>query len=654
MLKRRHEEENTIQPSRKKPPPTEVSEDVGRGDRLMLLGLELPEIDTSSFDLELLKQFKEKQEHLQMLEARSMSCLRKSIVDIEKAFKIFKIQEMEHDAIGLVKPSGTLQARLGHYLNQPSFSTIQNVYEDGETADDSNPCIRMILENGYAENKALIMDHLHYRSHTSEDITEVDSLTLQRHEGFTSEILESLEAKVVIVYGSNVQNRLIATRDLVHMQLWGEYSEVSIALDLEKNYNFSDDNYRFRRVFLFAAHPNRIMWQTKGNRALIRQDAILKAAANMAGVSDLVVPLFYQNKLWSRDNPQRSAVLKEIRDKIQISIPKKISTSPLSIHVPNESESSGWSGFSSNQSIHNNKILAESVLPLALTILNIEGNEHQFNWSNPRELPPPVLKWIQGSRYALFNSSQLPNCDHDIIQAICDTALGTKSTTQPSFKETLRSWIEKQDTLVRRALKRNFEDSVHSEVHCGVGQGLVLCCQRCGHESIDKNPLWAVKWPGHYFQFPKTCKSRTCSWRNFEPKELHLLRTPGQVSSIVKNEGFDPDYAFRLCLRTRDECSGLEQVVESWCLLCKEQTILSGNRTNHRPQYTLGRTPLYVERRPECLRCKLTARFVPVQEIASIMPRIVRDFAEQVVYLDREVKSHLMDSVLRPSARDPR
>ena len=58
-------------------------------------------------------------------------------------------------------------------------------YEDGETADDSNLCIRMIQENGYAEDEALMMDHLHYRSHTSEDITEVESPTLQRHETFT-------------------------------------------------------------------------------------------------------------------------------------------------------------------------------------------------------------------------------------------------------------------------------------------------------------------------------------------------------------------------------------------------------------------------------------------------------------------------------------
>ena len=204
-------------------------------------------------------------------------------------------------------------------------------------------------------------------------------------------------------------------------------------------------------------------------------------------------------------------------------MPKKSSTSPLPVHIPNESESSGWSSFWINQSIHNNKALAESVLLLALTILKIEGNEHQFNWSNPRELPPPVLKWIQGSRYALFNSNKLADCDHDIIQAICDAAFGTKSTTQPSFRETLRSLIEKQDKLVRRALKRNFEDSVHSELHCGAGQGLMLCCQKCGHESIDENPLWAVKWPGHYFQFPKTCKSCTCSWRNSSQRSFKFL-----------------------------------------------------------------------------------------------------------------------------------
>ena len=126
-----------------------------------------------------------------------------------------------------------------------------------------------------------------------------------------------------------------------------------------------------------------------------------------------------------------------------------------------------------------------------------------------------------------INSNDLPSCHHDIIQAICDAAFGTKPSTQPSLKETLRSLIEKQDRLVRITLKRSFEDIVHSELHCGVGQGLMLCCQKCGHKSTDENPLWAVKRPGHYFQFVKTCKSRNCSWRKFKPKELHVLNTPG-------------------------------------------------------------------------------------------------------------------------------
>ena len=113
----------------------------------------------------------------------------------------------------------------------------------------------MIQKNGYAEDETLMMDHLHYRTHISEDITEVESPTLQRHEKFTSEILESLEAKVIIVYGSKMQKRLIATRDKVHIQLWGEHSEVFVALDfgMKKLKKCSDDNYRFRRVF-FGQH----------------------------------------------------------------------------------------------------------------------------------------------------------------------------------------------------------------------------------------------------------------------------------------------------------------------------------------------------------------------------------------------------------------
>ena len=189
------------------------------------------------------------------------------------------------------------------------------------------------------------------------------------------------------------------------------------------------------------------------------------------------------------------------------------------------------------------------------------------------------------------------------MRAICDTASGKKSTTQPQFKESLFLLIKRQDTLVRRTSKRNSKDFVHSGVYCGVGHGLVLCCRTCGREYIDENPLWAVKWPGHYFQWGKICSSHPCSQRRLELKELHLLRTPGINPRTLEIEGFDPDYVFRICLRTQDEISGLEQVIESWCILCKERTIFSGNRTrftDDSSRYTLGRTPLHVERRPDC------------------------------------------------------
>ena len=44
----------------------------------------------------------------------------------------------------------------------------------------------------------------------------------------------------------------------------------------------------------------------------------------MAGVGYLVQASFYRDKLWSRVNPQRSAILKEVRDLAQQLAPQPL------------------------------------------------------------------------------------------------------------------------------------------------------------------------------------------------------------------------------------------------------------------------------------------------------------------------------------------
>jgi len=69
------------------------------------------------------------------------------------------------------------------------------------------------------------------------------------------------------------------------------------------------------------------------------------------------------------------------------------------------------------------------------------------------------------------------------------------------------------------------------------------------------------------------------------------------------------------------------------------------------------RNPLYVERRPRCIRCfgyGREGRFVPIDpEIASISRNRLEDFARQFGYFDQVVKGFILDGWM-PSSREPR
>ena len=129
-----------------------------------------------------------------------------------------------------------------------------------------------------------------------------------------------------------------------------------------------------------------------------------------------------------------------------------------------------------------------------------------------------------------------------------------------------------------------------------------------------------MKWPGHYYSVRQICKSESCdgSRKVVYPKDWETLRTPSKVN--LNSEGFDAQYALRSCLRTKAECPELPDIIESWCLICKENTRINGNHrvvVDYNPQWTLGDNPLYLEKRPECQSCfdsgsRLSGKFVPV------------------------------------------
>lgn len=147
----------------------------------------------------------------------------------------------------------------------------------------------------------------------------------------------------------------------------------------------------------------------------------------------------------------------------------------------------------------------------------------------------------------------------------------------------------------------------------------------------DKNPRWAVTPPRHYCSRQHICKSEVCKGgrKGFCSRDWSILGTPNSVA--LEEEGFDQYYALRSCLRTRDESSGLADMVEGLCDICTEGTkILKGRIVvvDCNPLYTLGMIPLDLEKRHGCLSCleegRNSSRFVPKENTYCVGNTVLR------------------------------
>ncbi len=85
---------------------------------------------------------------------RDFSTIQKPIFDLNEAFAAFKAREertwkevpqQAGDREYFVESSGLLDSPLAHHLHQPSMSTSK--LRDSTTADRSNGCIRMVMDN---------------------------------------------------------------------------------------------------------------------------------------------------------------------------------------------------------------------------------------------------------------------------------------------------------------------------------------------------------------------------------------------------------------------------------------------------------------------------------------------------------------------------
>jgi hypothetical protein len=605
----------------------------------------------------------------------------KTLLDMNNAFSTFADSEVSTWAANgnsvsrelLVRVSGSLCSRIAHHANQPSFTTLQP--HNGETADETNPCIAMIMGNAFEKDHSLLYDHLLRRDEKSEGLQKYPDDVVKCHEAFIQTARESMEAKVEVVYGAAVRDRMLQRQgykfDL--LPLWGECDDIYIILDRESNYSNAQQGHRYRRIIVFVAHPQRFFYPKPGECA--RQDKLLAVAAKIAGVN--FIERYYNDQKWRTIVPSNfSSLVKKnfygILEQLQSdgdsgnASGKLPMTAMSKLTLANATTSQvvgGYKDFFFDDKKPPFSIQElRKILPVVVAT-EMEHSYHMHKWESLADFPETVGAWFRRQGQTLFEG-MLINGPADIMllyQQLCtmEGPLGENL----SVAEMIYGLLKMQFRMIEKLPISSLDDLIYYRL--SPFDVIEAICYDCRQPmSQDTKAGWAVMRLGHYVIRRRRCNSSICQGkcRGGIPKD----------SSIPFVWGSRPDLSAQISRRIRDDwretirdpkdCEGkLSQPVESWCIICKENTQLLGDRTRYLdevPRWTIGDPAKYVERRPMCLNCQSegrpgTARFVPVDAIPSIYKKRLTSIEKNFGELPKDVKAEVF-RIERTSSRKPR
>jgi hypothetical protein len=198
-------------------------------------------------------------------------------------------------------PAGSINSAIAHHLHQPSFTTS---FASNQTVEDeSNGCIAMVMGNAYRKGETLLYDHLHRRSVKSDGLEQLPKIILHLHEQFIHRILGLSAAKVEFVYGQHVQKRILETMQSTILPLWGLFEKIFLVLIHKSNFGNKVEEYRFRKILMFATHPQRLFYEPHGSQVALQQDMSFQAAGLITEVGCEIDPMYYPLQKWYAKMP---------------------------------------------------------------------------------------------------------------------------------------------------------------------------------------------------------------------------------------------------------------------------------------------------------------------------------------------------------------
>lgn len=162
----------------------------------------------------------------------------------------------------------------------------------------------MVMGNGFQEGESLIFDHIHRRDPQSHGLKKYPEPVLAAHEDRTRRIMASSAAKVEVMYGRVVQKRILQTMRCTLLPLWGRLNGVFLVLVHENNFDNQNKNFKYRKVILFATHPQHMFYERRGSLVAIRHDLTFEVACLIASRKIQVDAQYYEKmqvaKIWRK------------------------------------------------------------------------------------------------------------------------------------------------------------------------------------------------------------------------------------------------------------------------------------------------------------------------------------------------------------------
>jgi hypothetical protein len=543
----------------------------------------------------------------------------------------------------LVRPSGSLKSPLAHHLNQPSFTTAQKY--DGETADPTNGCIAMVMGNAYT-SETFLFNQIPRRSHGSETIDrhKFPDDVQRCHLKFTADVVDSIHAKVEILYGAKVEVYVREHQSHFILPLWGEFEGVELLLMREEGYGNPDKNYEFRRVVVCGSHPQYLQKPHPNLEIDARQDIITKAARLMAGGNGRIplVPNYYFEQKWKPSNPPPPEGVDPRKPRLPDFSTSNHKDEKTETDFSHGSSREEWDGYFFAKNPHSNNDLRR-LIPPALAAL--QEDHPSDGWITPKNLPEPVQNWLRGQKQILFADISISSFQDitDAMRSILPIRTGTDS-----LKSLLEEVLRYQAAHLEE-VQEEHQETWHSRFD---GSIVEVVCRDCGCPlTADTNPRWLVQFPGEYIARFRRCKKCGGKNRHAKPKSPHIVAQflSGTATSLAqKSRGQERD-PWRKYQRERDvDDVQVQKEVECWCFKCKDKTVLSGGSTrfiDREPRWTIGDPPLYLERIKYCKACENSkASFVPTDaSTLSTYTGRLRVFDKKYGSQTREQQQNLLD-----------